>query len=391
MAGKLPSSTEDTQDSATEEQLVRLLYTYAPATLLASLALIPTVIAALWSYTDRRTLIAWGSALTLLTVLRLALVLAWKKTRPALTTTLWAQGFTIGSFLSGIGWASLIVFYSTSLPTIIQLFILVVMVALPIAGMPGNAIYFRAYHVFAVPILITLVYWSFAMVEGLSWQFGSASIMYFILILITAHAFHRNLRGALEIGIQNQRLAEKLEISNKQLEKMAYHDPLTGLANRRWFQEQTQQALERSQRHTTKMALLLLDLDNFKQVNDEFGHEAGDQLLITVAERLRHCLRQTDTVVRKHSKAARYGGDEFVILLEDFTSVADLEQTATRILQAVSEPITINEKSCIATVSMGIAIYPDNAHDMAMLMRQADNAMYHAKAGGRNQLRFFRS
>lgn len=373
-------------DKTVNEQLVRLLYTYAPATLLASFALLSIVLAALWGHVDEQALLLWGTTLTVLTVTRMVLVVAWQKKETVFTSHAWGNYYTAGSFLSGIGWSSLILFYSASLPTLIQLFILVVLVALPIAGMPGNAIYVRAYYVFSMPVLVTLIYWSLFEAEYLTWQFGGAAAAYLILITVTAHAFHSNLLGALEIGLKNQRLAEELEISNKQLEKMAYYDPLTGLANRRWFQEQTENALVRSRRHRKKMALLLLDLDNFKSINDELGHDAGDELLKTVAERLSHCLRQSDMVAREVSQAARYGGDEFVILLEDIGNREDVEQTANRMLEIVSTPMPIGDITWVSTVSIGIALYPDHAEDLTTLMRQADNAMYRAKQGGRNQL-----
>ena len=382
------SGTEATMADATREQLVRLLYAYAPVTVLGSLILVFAVLGALWGYSDSQWLFLWGATILLLTGLRMALVLAWKKQRSDYSMQDWASWYTLGSLLSGMIWASLVFFYSFAMPATIQLFLLVILVALPIAGMPGNAIYFRAYVVFAGPILLALVYWCFFMAEDLRWQFGTASVAYFILVAITAHAFHRNLRNALEVGIQNKRLAEKLESTNRQLEKMAYHDQLTGLVNRRWFHEQTEKALERSRRHATKMALLLLDLDNFKHVNDELGHEAGDQLLQTVAERLNNCLRQTDTIVHGTGQAARYGGDEFVILLEDISSEADLEQTAYRILETVRAPVELGDTVITATVSIGIALYPDHAKDLSTLICQADTAMYHAKSGGRNQLRF---
>lgn len=373
-------------DSTTQEQLVRLLYTYAPATLLASFALLMVVLAALWGHANQQALAVWGAALALLTVLRITLVVAWKKKRELLTASTWANHYTWGSFISGIGWSCLVIFYSSEFPALIQLFILVVLVALPIAGMPGNAIYAPAYYVFSTPILVTLVYWSLFIAEYLNWQFGGAAVAYWILITVTAHAFHSNLLGALEIGVENKRLVEKLEITNKQLEIMAYYDPLTGLANRRWFQEQTENALERSQRHGKKMALLLLDLDNFKSINDELGHDAGDALLKAVADRLNHCLRHTDTVARELSQAARYGGDEFVILLEDISDIEDVQQTADRLLKIVRTPINVGDTSCVSTASIGIALYPDHADNLPTLMRQADSAMYHAKESGRNRL-----
>ncbi|HCF4834107.1 TPA: diguanylate cyclase [Pseudomonas aeruginosa] len=158
----------------------------------------------------------------------------------------------------------------------------------------------------------------------------------------------------------------------QQLLEMAYRDPLTGLGNRKAFDEQLGQALLRAGSGGSELALLYLDLDRFKEVNDRFGHDIGDALLRTVAERVRSTLRQPD-------KAYRLGGDEFAVLLED-SQENNPQRLAERLLAALVQPITLNgERIDFVTPSIGIALYPRHAGDAEGLVRAADSAMYEAK------------
>lgn len=158
----------------------------------------------------------------------------------------------------------------------------------------------------------------------------------------------------------------------QQLLEMAYRDPLTGLGNRKAFDEQLGQALLRAGSGGSELALLYLDLDRFKEVNDRFGHDIGDALLRTVAERVRSTLRQPD-------KAYRLGGDEFAVLLED-SQENNPQRLAERLLAALVQPIALNgERIDFATPSIGIALYPRHAGDAEGLVRAADSAMYEAK------------
>ncbi|MCM8885124.1 MAG: GGDEF domain-containing protein [Candidatus Thiodiazotropha sp.] len=188
---------------------------------------------------------------------------------------------------------------------------------------------------------------------------------------------------------ENKSLVDKLSEVNKKLEKIAYFDPLTCLANRRWFQTRAEEALSRCVRYKTRLALLLIDVDNFKQVNDQQGHAAGDNLLISIADRLTSSLRQTDTVIRGGIEAARYGGDEFVVLLEDISDKESVELVVKRIFSKLNVPIDLFGKPWPVTVSIGIAIAPDDANNFTTLTRSADTAMYRAKENGRNQYCFF--
>ncbi|MEQ6890083.1 diguanylate cyclase [Halomonas sp. CS7] len=164
------------------------------------------------------------------------------------------------------------------------------------------------------------------------------------------------------------------------LERMAYlaqHDPLTGLPNRALLTERLSRALGLAQRHRHLVALLYLDLDAFKPINDAFGHAVGDSLLQAVASRVQECMRVIDTVCRQ-------GGDEFVILLAEIRRPEDATRVAAKLLAVLGRPYCIHGHQLLVTLSIGISLYPDDADDADALMHNADTAMYHAKRNGRN-------
>jgi diguanylate cyclase (GGDEF)-like protein len=168
-------------------------------------------------------------------------------------------------------------------------------------------------------------------------------------------------------------------------ERMAYlaqFDSLTGLANRALFKELLSLALARAERNGTHLALMFLDLDRFKVINDSLGHDGGDQVLKIVAERLRSRTRKSDTV-------ARLGGDEFTVVLEGIHTAHDASLVAQELIDIVSLPITVQEQELFVTPSIGIAIYPQYGGDPESLIKNADMAMYRAKRQGRNTYRFY--
>lgn len=170
------------------------------------------------------------------------------------------------------------------------------------------------------------------------------------------------------------------ELKRQQAEifHLAYHDPLTGLPNRRLLLDRLELALGLARRHGRELALMFLDLDHFKQINDTHGHDGGDELLRGVAERLQQAVRGSDTV-------SRQGGDEFVILLPEIGSAAQAEQTARRILQLLREPVAVKGTPLAVGVSIGIAFCPGDAETVDALLLEADAAMYAAKQAGRNR------
>lgn len=172
-------------------------------------------------------------------------------------------------------------------------------------------------------------------------------------------------------------------ISNACLEHQAHHDPLTGLPNRSLFLDRLAQALRRGQREEGKVAVLFIDLDRFKAINDRCGHDIGDQVLIRVAERLQ-------SVVRDQDSAARIGGDEFAVILEGLKALPDSDRVASTLVAAFESPLEIGGLAIDIGASIGIATYPEDGDGIDMLLRRADVAMYHAKQSGRSTYAHFR-
>ncbi|WP_242043286.1 CHASE2 domain-containing protein [Leptolyngbya sp. FACHB-671] len=185
-------------------------------------------------------------------------------------------------------------------------------------------------------------------------------------------------RTAAELVRSNAELMQ----AETHLRQMAYHDPLTGLPNRKLLQDRLQEALVWASDHGQLAALLFLDLDGFKAINDTLGHQVGDLLLKAVAQRLTGCLRGSDLV-------ARLGGDEFVVLLPAIPGVQDVARVAEKILETLAKKFVLEEQSILITTSLGISIYPLDGTDMDDLMVKADRAMYSAKELGKNRYEFF--
>ncbi len=166
------------------------------------------------------------------------------------------------------------------------------------------------------------------------------------------------------------------------LEILAHYDPLTRLPNRTLFADRLQQAIAHSKRDKSLLAICFLDLDGFKPVNDQFGHDAGDRILIEVAERIKNSVREEDSV-------SRHGGDEFALLLGDLHSLQECEQAITRIHQAIAAPYYIESQALSIGVSSGITVFPLDDADSDTLLRHADHAMYQAKLAGKNRYQLF--
>ncbi|MBD3671130.1 MAG: diguanylate cyclase [Gammaproteobacteria bacterium] len=170
--------------------------------------------------------------------------------------------------------------------------------------------------------------------------------------------------------------------SEERLKYLAYHDPLTSLGNRVLFRDRVTHALESARRAENKIALLYIDLDHFKTINDNLGHDVGDQLLEYVAYRIKGCVRESDTV-------ARLGGDEFSILLERLEVREDVMRVAECVLKKLSEPFRIGQHTVKIGGSIGISCFPRDSGDMDELIKLADEAMYEAKSGGKNRIVFY--
>jgi diguanylate cyclase (GGDEF)-like protein len=184
------------------------------------------------------------------------------------------------------------------------------------------------------------------------------------------------LRHGLEVEIDQRRAAEH------RVEHLATHDPLTNLSNRRGLYEELNELIYRSQRYKYSSAVIYVDLDGFKHVNDHFGHEAGDRLLTQVADNFKRIVRQTDSV-------ARIGGDEFIVLITDIDGETSLITKIESLLSEASRPLQFNQHKIATGASIGIALYPEHGDNAETLLHHADQAMYQAKNQGKNTFRFF--
>ncbi len=205
--------------------------------------------------------------------------------------------------------------------------------------------------------------------------------------------FNRNGEPVHMIGTVQDVTDRKL--AEDQIRTLAYYDTLTDLPNRRMFKEYLEKVLSRARRQDELAAIFVLDLDRFKRINDTLGHSMGDLLLREVAQRLHASVRREDFIARHHgdtassNSVARLGGDEFALLLTDITSLQDAARIARRTLAVLSEPYLLDQQEIFITASVGITIYPHDGDNVETLLKNADTAMYHAKAEGRNNYQYY--
>lgn len=167
----------------------------------------------------------------------------------------------------------------------------------------------------------------------------------------------------------------------QQLRKMAYFDDLTDLPNRKMLDRHIKKALARSKRHGHPFAMMFIDLDDFKAINDELGHDVGDHYLVEITKRLDDCVREEDLI-------ARFGGDEFIVVFEE-TEQSEIETIAVRILDSLQSPVFIKEHELKVSGSIGVSLYPEHGESKEALIRRADQAMYAAKHDGKNHYQVY--
>ena len=184
------------------------------------------------------------------------------------------------------------------------------------------------------------------------------------------------------IFLEFQRISLKKDILEKTIKKLAYFDEITGLPNRNLFKDRFKLAAESARRNNKKMMIVMLDFDKFKVINDKYGHDIGDKLLKNFAGRLKKIVRKTDTI-------ARFGGDEFVMVLGDFSNTEDMEKFARKVLDVFKEPFKIDKLKLTINGSMGISVFPNDSLNQSDLVKFADSVMYEAKKSGGNNYKFY--
>jgi diguanylate cyclase (GGDEF)-like protein len=285
--------------------------------------------------------------------------------------------------------------------TVLSGILFVLSMTLLITGGANNTGILWIYPIIAINLFINR-YWPAVVVFGL---FGiSSSLLLFTPLsewMLASYSLTEAIRFELSILAQNLiclaalRSEERayqtiLQLHDDDIRKLAYYDTLTGLPNRWSFRTNLERLLARAEQDRCRVGLLYIDLDNFKQVNDQHGHEAGDRLLLKFSERLWDVVRPTDVVNRVHTDSlARLAGDEFVVMLPGINSPLDTAVVAQRVLDLFAGGFQVDSFNHSVYASIGIAVYPDDAGTSAELLHHADVAMYHAKRDGRNCFRFF--
>jgi diguanylate cyclase (GGDEF)-like protein len=352
-----------------EAEQVRLLHENALLSQLVALVNASILAYVLWPEVEAHKVAGWLVCMVCVSLLRLAEAHAYTSIKPSASDTrVWRNRFLLGAFASGVAWgaAAVVLFPPDSLPH--QVF-----VSFVIAGMVAGAVatlspVMAAFALFAVPALAPVAL-QFLLREGpLHFPMSFMAVLFGLAIMTVA----RHVNGTMR---------ENLRMSQRNVE-LAHFDALTGLPNRLMFAQSLDHALQRARRNDSLLALLFVDVDRFKNVNDALGHDAGDHLLREVALRMRNALRASDIV-------ARFGGDEFIVVLEDLPEAAYAASVAAKLLDTLAEPMHIEGQEFHVTASIGIATCPQDARDARTLQKNADVAMFRAKAQGRNGFCFY--
>lgn len=238
-------------------------------------------------------------------------------------------------------------------------------------------------------MIVTLVYGGKILSIGLAITIVLVMIRQIIMAIENKELLNNlsKLNSELEdkVNVRTKELEESNKCYKELFEKNAYmanHDVLTGLPNRRYVQEKIEEALYDKNKKYNLTAIMFIDLDRFKAVNDNLGHDIGDELLIQVSNRLKACIRRDDI-------AARQGGDEFIVLVRNISSIEDVENLAQRIVKEINKPFFIRKHEIDIGCSIGISVYPDDGDNAAVIMKNADLAMYRVKEKGKNGYQFY--
>jgi len=396
------------------QEQVRLLYDNS---LLASITVI--AISALLVYVLQHSLyppylLLWLAAISLASLLRMGLLFWYKKRSQYFSSGRWAARYVFSTLLVGIAWSVLSVFYYYTGHVWVQSLLLIVVfvvIATSVAILPSMMSAFFAY---TAPQFLVLEVVLLLIGDTFSFTLAVAMLIYAVLIFASARNSNQYIKRAFEFQFQNQDLVSRLSDEVEQREQLidertrqlistnvdlereiaerkraeesllhlAYHDPLTELPNRLLFIDRLERSISKARRFKLQLAVLFIDLDRFKKINDSLGHTVGDKLLRLVAQRFQSCIRNEDTV-------SRLGGDEFTVIMESLNKPQHATVTAQKLIESMAEPFEIEGHKLFITTSIGISLYPEDGNVAEELLRNADSAMYRAKEEGRNTFQFY--
>lgn len=374
-------NTEMDAKSCVRAGQIDLVFASIPFSIKAILTVAILLATIQWDVISHQAIISWLTLIFLVSVIRLWQYRQYRKTGLSPETMeSWYRHVLLGAVLSGFTWgaAGLLLFPDDSMPH--QLFLSLLVAGIAAGAVTTLSALLPAIMLFLLLGIPPLAWRLFSLDSELGQLTGGLLIFFMLLIMQSAHRLNSMVVATLAMRHQKR-------VTEAAIHRQAYHDELTDLPNRRMFLEHLDQEIARSRRHGYLEALLFLDLDNFKNVNDSLGHAVGDELLKQVATRLSRRLRKEDTV-------ARLGGDEFVILLSEISkdsasASAWCQLFAAEIQQLFLEPFQLAGHRLHLTASIGIVLFPLDESGPGDLLQRADVAMYRAKDSGRDNFRFF--
>ncbi|MBA3661515.1 MAG: GGDEF domain-containing protein [Gammaproteobacteria bacterium] len=328
------------------------------------------------------SLYAWFSFYALITFLRISVVYAFEHRNLSTHINLWRNLYIVGSLFGGMSWgllAILLLPYATPEQQMLIILMLagVTAGALPLSSaVPAAAIAFLVTSI--LPFLITIALFG----TYIHYLFDMALLVYLLYSMVLVLRAYRLVRDASILQFENdsllQHLSEakiQLENSNKKLEETATHDALTSIPNRSLFQRKLEEAILKARKSQQRGALLYIDLDRFKLVNDVYGHDVGDKLLIEIVGELKNYFTHNEVI-------ARLGGDEFTVILENIKNSDAIEKIAEELCDIIAKPIQIKNLIIKISASIGIAVFPGDGTNAETLLTVADKAMYYVKEHG---------
>ena len=340
----------------------------------------------------------------------------------------WRNIYIATSLIAGTLWGTLIFFITTDAsPVTISMFY-IILASVMAGSITVLTVVLPAFYAYTTPVFLAIFTFSIMLNTKQTLYLAIASILYYAFIIGAGRLINKRFTQNFSLLLENdtliselheqivqkelveqklinnqQQLEDTVELRTKELsdinetlvdeinerrriesnlKHIAHHDALTNLPNRLLLDARLNHAIERAKREDLQVAVMFIDLDHFKTINDSLGHDIGDQLLVTVSNRLLNCVREDDTV-------ARLGGDEFIIIIEQVHDIGDLDVLLKKIMKATSQMITINNHDLSISASIGVSIYPDDGKNSELLMRNADAAMYHVKENGRHKYHFY--
>jgi diguanylate cyclase (GGDEF)-like protein len=370
-------------------ELVSRLYKQGNIGLLASLLCASVVFAGLLHSSDQYVLIGWYLAFGLITIARFLAIRAYSASpNRGEKINFWSAIFTLGAFLAGMCWGfagSILLPFDNLAELSLILFILagVTSGAVPILSEIKAAV-FSFLAAALIPLIVTFIW-----IQPAHYiLFLVTLVTYYIYLNILAYKTHKMINNTIALQFDNNLLLQNLstakqalEYTNIKLDHAAKYDPLTNLANRTLFESNFEGAIQKALEEHKTLTLLYFDIDNFKEINDAYGHHVGDLVLQKVANRVLHNLPA-------HAIVSRLGGDELTIILENMEDPKKIAELSQALCSAMSMPFYVNELNISVTCSIGISIYPIDGRDTEMLLRNADKAMYYSKQQGGNSFHF---